>query len=883
MKLVRLFSVFLLGIFLNTTFAADAVNAPLTDGIPKKNGKVNSFNPSSYDIELISQDGKTWTYEVSYVEGHDLSHWVLGLAENCNVESASPSYDGIQVDPSVSVANFYGIKWNSSGGTFSFTLDQAYGSTDLDVMVKAANGYGVTSGLTGPDCSNPITVDDSSDSASDDSSDSSDDSSDSSDDSSDSASDDSSDSSSDSSDDSSDSSDDSSDSSSDDSSGSSDDSSDSSSDDSSNSSDDSSDSSSDDSSDSSDDSSDSSSDDSNDSSDDSSDSSDSSSNTASCDVPTDSVTLAAGGGDNAFTIEFLGKNGNEWSYKVTQTGRDLSHWSLGIENCEGHVQSRDVETGSGGASDQLLKDTGVDWMVKWDTDGGVGSGEVFTLTLDGDYAATDIGVLVKTGGNPQTALGTITAPNCAVSAPTDCGDVVEESANDDNWADGFSGEYVAWGQMGNGSGTSYFGETLWTDDSICTLAQEGVLEKAWYEPQWIKARGRIVLFKQDGDNWVQGGELKTKLSLGWYIVYPKNSRNLTDEPIICPTEMPDGVALPVECADGPDDKYKDGHYLTSREVLTSDENGVIEFETYGWWTGVPEGYRDALNLMKVDGSPDWSGRNTYVVENHYGGTLRGGDEGNDYLLANLDFSGQQRGIGRDVAWNASWNQQGCDLPETDEPSDEADDATEPSDETNPSDETDGGTIGETGANNIALECPTGTDLLASFDWNGSRYVLDGSNEGGIILRGVTVDDIANASAGQWTSAVPVVNVMLSSEADSYTYELQGATSGDFSKSVLDNTDIASMKFCGAPDAPKEFDDLSVDGVEVLSSVRVWDLRNATLVCENATCDAGLLQNFAEHGKIIASQSEADLLLEWEVSNAKGLPLRYEYIYLDITQ
>jgi hypothetical protein len=141
----------------------------------------------------------------------------------------------------------------------------------------------------------------------------------------------------------------------------------------------------------------------------------------------DSETLAAGGGDNSFTIEFLGKNGNEWSYKVSQTGRNLSHWSLGIENCQSNVtggtgsHTGNIETGPGGNSDQLLKDTGVDWMVKWDTDGGVGSGEVFTLTLNGDYGATDIGVLVKTGGNPQSAVGTITAPNCSIPAPANCG------------------------------------------------------------------------------------------------------------------------------------------------------------------------------------------------------------------------------------------------------------------------------------------------------------------------------------------------------------------------------------------------------------------------------------------------------------------------------
>jgi hypothetical protein len=153
MKLRHLISTILLsGLISSSVFAADFVNAPLTDGDKIK-------KDTSYDIQLVSQNGTTWTYNISKVEGYDLSHWVLGLAESCTVVSASPSHDGVQVDPSIENMggpSFYGIKWNSSGGTFSFTLDQAYAATDLDVMVKAATGYGA-SVITGPDCDNPIT------------------------------------------------------------------------------------------------------------------------------------------------------------------------------------------------------------------------------------------------------------------------------------------------------------------------------------------------------------------------------------------------------------------------------------------------------------------------------------------------------------------------------------------------------------------------------------------------------------------------------------------------------------------------------------------------------------------------------------------------------
>ncbi|WP_353569975.1 fibro-slime domain-containing protein [Candidatus Albibeggiatoa sp. nov. BB20] len=440
------------------------------------------------------------------------------------------------------------------------------------------------------------------------------------------------------------------------------------------------------------------------------------------------------------------------------------------------------------------------------------------------------------------------------------------------WADGFSGEHVAWGEMGNGSGTSYFGETLWTNDSICTLAQENVLNKPWYEPQWVKARGHIVLFAEENGQWVQGGELKMKLSLGWYIVHPKNSRNLTGETIICPTVMPDGVELPIECADGPDNKHDAGHYLTSNQVLTSDENGVIEFETYSWWTGVPEGYRDALNLVTIDGSSDWTGRTEYLVENHYSGTLRGGVEGQEYLLANLDFAGQQRGIGRSVAWNAAWSQQGCDLPE-----DETDDGTQ-----GEGDETDEGTEDNSAGNGGNAACPAGSEMLVKFEWNGSRYVLEGENTAGVILRGTTIEQIANATGGQWTSAVPMAYLVLKGANDNHAYDLQGAKAGSFSKDVLEGNgnggspDISNMKFCGDPDAPKDFDDLAVENIEVISSVRVWSLITSALVCEGSTCDPALLNSFDP----MNSPDGADFLLELEVSDAQGLPLRYEYMYLD---
>jgi hypothetical protein len=381
MKLKRLLSAMLLGGFISSpVFAADSVT--LSAGGP-------GSKETDYTIKYEGTSGSVWTYSV-YREagGRDLSHWSLGTG-NCNITNTTgagaETGNGGSAQADGALAGQPLVKWNTNVSTdpsnptvFTFTLDGEYASQQVTVVAKTGGQIQTDDGvITGPDCSNPITsaVDTGDDAGSDESAGSdagSDESA-----GSDAGSDESA----------------GSDAGSDESAGS-----DAGSDESTGS----------------------------DAGSDESVGSDAGSDTASCDVSTDSETLAAGGGDNAFTIEFLGKNGNEWSYKVSETGRELSHWSLGIENCNGHVQTmtggRGVEQGSGGASDQLLKDTGVDWMVKWDTDGGVGSGEVFTLTLDGDYAATDIGVLVKTGGNPQTNVGTITAPNCAVPAPTDCGD-----------------------------------------------------------------------------------------------------------------------------------------------------------------------------------------------------------------------------------------------------------------------------------------------------------------------------------------------------------------------------------------------------------------------------------------------------------------------------
>jgi hypothetical protein len=111
---------------------------------------------SSYRAALLSHDGATWTYQIERVSGKDLSHWVLGI-ESC-VEHISNADTGAELglDPKT---GFAGIKWNTEGGEFSFTLDAVYPSTSVDVVAKAGNGFNATS-LIGPDChAEPVVAD----------------------------------------------------------------------------------------------------------------------------------------------------------------------------------------------------------------------------------------------------------------------------------------------------------------------------------------------------------------------------------------------------------------------------------------------------------------------------------------------------------------------------------------------------------------------------------------------------------------------------------------------------------------------------------------------------------------------------------------------------
>jgi len=125
----------------------------------------DSKGTNAYTIESVSVSGRTWTYRVTQTSGKALSHWTLGIPACMSKIVNSTSTDGstaeIGNDASIKDISFSGIKWNSEGGVYSFTLDNDYAATTVDVLAKAGSlkdgGYS-TSTIMGPDCSALATV-----------------------------------------------------------------------------------------------------------------------------------------------------------------------------------------------------------------------------------------------------------------------------------------------------------------------------------------------------------------------------------------------------------------------------------------------------------------------------------------------------------------------------------------------------------------------------------------------------------------------------------------------------------------------------------------------------------------------------------------------------
>lgn len=119
-------------------------------------------------------------------------------------------------------------------------------------------------------------------------------------------------------------------------------------------------------------------------------------------------------GDNknsAYNVTFVKREttlaGYVWTYQVSKAaGRDLSHWSLGIGSCFSHITNATagVELGKDGSTNGFVG-------AKWNKSSGT-----FTITLDADYPAAKVDVLVKAGGGSTAtvpyAIGQIIGPVC---------------------------------------------------------------------------------------------------------------------------------------------------------------------------------------------------------------------------------------------------------------------------------------------------------------------------------------------------------------------------------------------------------------------------------------------------------------------------------------
>jgi hypothetical protein len=116
----------------------------------------------AYTIAL-NHTGNNWEYTVSNGPGNqkNLSHWDLGIP-NCesHVTSASPTPSDWGPDPAG--GGFDGVKWNTTGGTFTLALDSNYAETTVNVLAKSATYYGICT-IVGPDCSSVVPDTDSDD------------------------------------------------------------------------------------------------------------------------------------------------------------------------------------------------------------------------------------------------------------------------------------------------------------------------------------------------------------------------------------------------------------------------------------------------------------------------------------------------------------------------------------------------------------------------------------------------------------------------------------------------------------------------------------------------------------------------------------------------
>ncbi|MHC4535131.1 MAG: hypothetical protein ACYS6K_14375 [Planctomycetota bacterium] len=118
-----------------------------------------------------------------------------------------------------------------------------------------------------------------------------------------------------------------------------------------------------------------------------------------------SSTIITLGDGSSYEVYLEDHVDNTWTYFVREvSGKDLSHWGLGIPSCLGYLISANppAETADGSTGFE-----GIKWDVKENFSEGT-----FSITLNDEYPeATTVQAHVKAGtGNEGT--GEVTGPNC---------------------------------------------------------------------------------------------------------------------------------------------------------------------------------------------------------------------------------------------------------------------------------------------------------------------------------------------------------------------------------------------------------------------------------------------------------------------------------------
>jgi hypothetical protein len=125
------------------------------------------------------------------------------------------------------------------------------------------------------------------------------------------------------------------------------------------------------------------------------------------------------------------------------------------------------------------------------------------------------------------------------------------------------------------------------------------------------------------------------------------------------------------------------------------------------------------------------------------------------------------------------------IPPTDEPT-ATNTAVPPTDEPTATPTDDNGNPNES--------CPTGTFLIAKFEWQGGSYVQSEGTPGIVTVNG-------DETGGTWSSTTPISVVIIKGATGTHSYTPNGATNGSFSKFDLplnnggQAPDISNIQFC----------------------------------------------------------------------------------------